>query len=60
MNGELGTPLTHDNSSRALLKSEFHSACTIHMGAEAEIHSESVQGTDQHEWLGKIEHDSKA
>jgi hypothetical protein len=34
-------------------KSELNSARTIHMGAEAKIHSESVQGTDQREWLGK-------
>jgi hypothetical protein len=29
------------------------------MGAEAKIHSETVQGTDQREWLGKIEHNIK-
>jgi hypothetical protein len=33
---------------------EHDSACTIHMGAAAKIHSESVQGTDWSEWLGKI------
>jgi hypothetical protein len=43
-------PLTHD--IQVVHKVRRHSACTIHMGAEAKIHSESVQGTDRSEWLG--------
>ena len=60
--------MTHEHIQRSLSRgahewgvmqrspneSNEHSACTIHMGAEAKIHSVSVQGTDRREWLGKM------